>query len=122
MAATEALMVGRPIVVAGDPEGNARDVVNDEQGVLVPLENARDPERILSALETCLHRTYDSQEIRAFAVDRYGEDQLREREAQRYRWLASGSATRKAAIRQSLARIMLQTKLPWRLVNRLLEV
>ena len=25
MAATEALMVGRPIIVAGDPEGNARD-------------------------------------------------------------------------------------------------
>jgi glycosyltransferase involved in cell wall biosynthesis len=63
----EALACGRPVVAtrSGGPE----EIVTERDGVLVPL---RDVDALAEGLRTVLTRHYDSDAIRAGAVERFG--------------------------------------------------
>lgn len=84
MAASEALMVGRPIIVTGDLDGNAQYVVDEQNGILIPMQKAKDAQYIAEALSTCLNNHYDSAKIRSQAIERYDASILRRKEAERY--------------------------------------
>ena len=84
MAATEALMVGRPVVATGGNTGNARHHIDDSNGILIPIDKVRDAAFIADALYACLKRQYDYASIRKTAVAVYDEHSLRSREAGRY--------------------------------------
>lgn len=98
MAATEALMVGRPIVATGDDAGNTRLHVDASNGVLVPLNRVRDAACVEEALHTCLGREYDYAAIRRRAVGTFGEESLRVREGERYSRLARRDASARAGL------------------------
>lgn len=96
MAATEALMVGRPLVATGDDAGNTRLHVDASNGVLIPLDRVRDAACVAEALHTCLSREYDYAAIRRRAVDTFSEESLRVREGERYSRLAGREASSRA--------------------------
>ncbi|MDQ6891343.1 MAG: glycosyltransferase [Acidobacteriota bacterium] len=116
MAAAEALMVGRPVVITGGEGGNARDLISEARGLLVSLAEARDGAVVARTLERCLSRQYDADAIRAFALDRYGEERLREREAQRYQRLAETCFPY-----GHLQRVALRAALRWRVAEKLVS-
>ena len=78
----EALACGTP-VVATDCGGPA-DIVTDEVGALVPLE---DPEALAAGIERVLDRTgeYDPAKLRAYALDRFGARRVGARIVELYR-------------------------------------
>jgi len=90
MAPTEALMIGRPIIVSADPSGNTHHLIDETLGVLTPVAEAGNPARIAEALRTCLQKTYDAEHIRRWAIETYAQDRLFRQQAQRYRDLVAG--------------------------------
>lgn len=113
MAATEALMVGRPIVATGDDAGNTRLHVDTSNGVLIPLDRVRDAACVAEALHTCFSREYDYAAIRRRAVGTFGEESLRVREGERY----SRLARREASARAGLARMADAVVAPMRVLE-----
>lgn len=105
MAATEALMVGRPVILTGDSSGNAKDVVGPANGDLVALGDVADPGTIARTLERVLQTSYDRERIRAQAVNVYGIDSLRSQEATRYRNLVRGNSARHGRAHQLVNRL-----------------
>lgn len=93
MAATEALMVGRPLVATGDDAGNTKLHVDTSNGVLIPIDRVRDAVCVADALHTCLGREYDYAAIRRRAVATFSEESLRVREGERYSRLARRQAS-----------------------------
>ncbi len=89
IAASEALMVGRPVVVTGDPSGNAQIHIDSSRGVLIPIQEAKNPQFITDALRLCLERHYDFMAIRQWAMELYDAEKLRREEAERYQRLIS---------------------------------
>lgn len=97
MAATEALMVGRPVVVSGDPGGNAKYLIDKSRGILIPLEKAKDAQFTADALQKCLDGPYDCERIRKWAVEVFDAGKLRRIEAERYLKLAASGGKRPTA-------------------------
>ena len=97
MAATEALMVGRPVVVSGDPGGNAKYLIDESRGILIPLEKAKDAQFTADVLQKCLDGPYDCERIRKWAVEVFDAGKLRRIEAERYLKLAASVRKRPTA-------------------------
>jgi glycosyltransferase involved in cell wall biosynthesis len=84
MAACEALMCGRPVVVTGDTSGNAQYYINEDKGILIPLAKAKDAHHIATGLQHCLINTYDSNKIANWASGIFDAEMTRHQEANRY--------------------------------------
>jgi glycosyltransferase involved in cell wall biosynthesis len=83
-APAEAMMVGRPVIITGDPEGIAYHVIDESRGILIPMEKVPDAEYIASALLECSKRKFDYGEIRKWALERYSSEKQERSEAERY--------------------------------------
>jgi glycosyltransferase involved in cell wall biosynthesis len=92
IAACEALIVGRPVIVTGDLCGNAETPIDAQKGTLIPIEKAKDANYVAHELQRCLEASYDSSKIRNWAIKVYDAEHLSEKEAERYMRLISARA------------------------------
>lgn len=131
MAASEALMVGRPVILTGDQYGNARCLINESRGIIIPMEKVMDSEFLSEALYVCLNRRYNHDGIRKWAIETYDAKRLRRQEAERYlRLIATNEIRPQESYRKAISRRLLLTTVLaelaiWkarRKVNRILRV
>jgi glycosyltransferase involved in cell wall biosynthesis len=88
-APAEALVIGKPVIITGNPDGIAQKVIDERRGILIPMEKVPDAEYIANALFECSKRKYDYAGIRKWAIERYGAEQQEKKEAERYTRLYS---------------------------------
>jgi len=123
MAAAEALMIGRPVVLTGDQHGNAQYRIDENRGIIISTERVMDSEFISEALYVCLNRRYNSDEIRRWAIETYDAKELRKQEAERYLRLISTSGIEsrshvKAISQRLLLTVMLAELEIWKVRRR----
>jgi glycosyltransferase involved in cell wall biosynthesis len=88
-APAEALTIGRPVIITGNPDGIAHYVIDETRGILIPMEKVTDAQFIANAVFDCLNRQYDPVNIRKWALERYDAEELEQKEAERYTKLYS---------------------------------